>query len=170
MNVKTLEQIINENPAYKAGSLYNAAVRSIKDGPLRGKAIPLNRNDPQAKFMLPKAVTRTGREPSRAVTNFVILDPAAFDAWFEINKESIRTSRALGRNQVVMPRLEDIQKGHYTKEQLAMLADHVATRRYGSHRSGRRAAGGASDGGAARPAAKPAAGSRRKPGRPRNSA
>lgn len=161
MNVKTLEQIIKDHPSYKAASLYNATVRSIKEGPLRGKAIPLNRNDPSAKFMLPKAVTRTGREPTREVTNFVILDPAAFDSWFDDNRESIRTSRAMGRTQVVMPRLEDIEKGEYTKEQLAKLAEHVASRRYGPHRSGRGA------GGAAKAPAKASTG--RKPGRPRKS-
>lgn len=136
MQYKTLDQIINDHPFYKPASLYNAVVRSIKVGPLRGKAIPLNRNDPNAKFRLPKAVTRSGRTTEREVTNFVILDTPAFDGWFETNKAGIRTTRALGRTQVVMPRLEDIESGQYTPEQLSQLAEHVANKRYGPHRSG----------------------------------
>ena len=59
---------------------------------------------------------------------------------FRSSKAGIRTTRALNRTQVVMPRLEDIVSGQYTPEQLSQLADHVASRRYGSHRSGGRAA------------------------------
>jgi hypothetical protein len=105
---------------------------------LSGKAIPLNRNDPNSKFRLAKAVARGGRSAHREVTNFVILDMVAFDAWFDASKAGIRTTRALNRTQVVMPRLEDIVSGQYTPEQLSQLADHVASRRYGSHRSGGR--------------------------------
>jgi hypothetical protein len=140
MNVKTVEEIIGEHPSYKPASLYNAIVRSIKDGPLAGKAIPLNRNDANAKFRLAKAVARAGRSATKEVTNFVILDLAAFETWFDASKAGIRTTRALNRSQVVMPRLEDIMSGQYTPEQLSELATHVASRRYGSHRSGGRAA------------------------------
>ena len=139
MQIKTVDQIISEHSSYKAASLYNAIVRSIKDGPLSGKAIPLNRNDPNAKFRLPKAVARGGRNSYREVTNFVMLDMAAFETWFDANKAGIRTTKALNRSQVVMPRLEDIVSGQYTPEQLSQLAAHVASRRYGSHRSGGRA-------------------------------
>ena len=138
MQIKTVEQVINDQSSYKPASLYNAIVRSIKDGPLSGKAIPLNRNDPNSKFRLAKAVARGGRSAHREVTNFVILDMAAFEAWFDASKAGIRTTRALNRTQVVMPRLEDIVSGQYTPEQLSQLADHVASRRYGSHRSGGR--------------------------------
>ena len=140
MQIKTVEQVINDQSSYKPASLYNAIVRSIKDGPLSGKAIPLNRNDPNSKFRLAKSVARGGRSAHREVTNFVILDMAAFEAWFDASKAGIRTTRALNRTQVVMPRLEDIVSGQYTPEQLSQLADHVASRRYGSHRSGGRAA------------------------------
>ncbi len=150
MNVKTVEEIISEHPSYKPASLYNAIVRSIKDGPLAGKAIPLNRNDANAKFRLAKAVARAGRSATKEVTNFVILDLAAFETWFDASKAGIRTTRALNRSQVVMPRLEDIMSGQYTPEQLAELATHVASRRYGSHRSGGRAAKKAAPTGAKR--------------------
>jgi hypothetical protein len=153
MQIKTVEQVINDQSSYKPASLYNAIVRSIKDGPLSGKAIPLNRNDPNSKFRLAKAVARGGRSAHREVTNFVILDMAAFEAWFDASKAGIRTTRALNRTQVVMPRLEDIVSGQYTPEQLSQLAEHVASRRYGSHRSGGRAAKNA----AAKSAAKTAA-------------
>ena len=177
MQIKTVEQVINDQSSYKPASLYNAIVRSIKDGPLSGKAIPLNRNDPNSKFRLAKAVARGGRSAHREVTNFVILDMAAFEAWFDASKAGIRTTRALNRTQVVMPRLEDIVSGQYTPEQLSQLADHVASRRYGSHRSGGRgkaakaaaAKAGAVKAGAAKAAtkavvaAKPAAKRGRKP-------
>ena len=138
MQIKTVEQVVNDQSSYKPASLYNAIVRSIKDGPLSGKAIPLNRNDPNSKFRLAKAVARGGRSAHREVTNFVILDMVAFEAWFDASKAGIRTTRALNRTQVVMPRLEDIVSGQYTPEQLSQLAEHVASRRYGSHRSGGR--------------------------------
>ncbi|HEX2863382.1 MAG TPA: hypothetical protein VHN99_02330 [Deinococcales bacterium] len=139
MAYKTVEQVIAANPHYKSASLYNAIVRAIKTGPLRGKALPLNRNDEQAKFMLPKAVARTGRTPEREVTNFVIIDVPAFDEWFDSMKEDFRATRPIGKAQIVMPRLEAIMAGHYSEEQLRSLAQHVANKRYGSHRSGRRA-------------------------------
>jgi hypothetical protein len=160
MQIKTVEQVINDQSSYKPASLYNAIVRSIKDGPLSGKAIPLNRNDPNSKFRLAKAVARGGRSAHREVTNFVILDMAAFETWFDASKAGIRTTRALNRTQVVMPRLEDIVSGQYTPEQLSQLADHVASRRYGSHRSGGRgkAAKAAAKAGAAKAGAAKAAG------------
>jgi hypothetical protein len=134
MAYRTVQEIINEHPHLKSASFYNAIVRSIKDGPLRGRAIPLNRNDPAAKFKLNKAVTRGGRAGQREVTNFVILDDSAFNQWFEENKESIRSTRAMGRSQVVMPRLDEIQSGEFSPEQLRALAEHVANRRYGVNR------------------------------------
>jgi hypothetical protein len=146
MNYKTVEDIISEQTSYKSASLYNAIVRSIKEGSLAGKAIPLNRNDPNSKFRLSKAVARAGRSATREVTNFVILDLDAFEAWFDASKAGIRTTRALNRSQVVMPRLEDIVSGQYTPAQLTELAAHVASRRYGSHRSGGRAKNGAKTG------------------------
>lgn len=163
MRYKTLDQIISEHGYLKSASLYNAIVRSIKEGPLRGKAIPLNRNDPQAKFSLPKAVQRSGRDADRDVTNYVILDPQAFEEWFESNKESIRATRPTGRAQVVMPRLEDIQSGRYSHDQLTRFAEHVAGRRYGPQRRGSRAQP------AAAPEPKPAAAApKAKRGRPKS--
>ncbi|HWG84102.1 MAG TPA: hypothetical protein VNT60_01370 [Deinococcales bacterium] len=152
MAYRTVQEIISENPHLKPASFYNAIMRSIKDGPLRGRAIPLNRNDPAAKFKLNKAVTRGGRAGQREVTNFVILDQSAFDAWFEENKNGIRSTRAMGRSQVVMPRLDEIQSGEYSPEQLRALAEHVANRRYGVNR-GRKSGGQAAA--AAAPAKKP---------------
>ena len=137
MTYKTVDQVIATNPHFKSASLYNAIVRAIKTGPLRGKALPLNRNDAQAKFMLPKAVTRSGRTPDREVTNFVIIDVPSFDQWFDSMREEFRATRPIGKAQIVMPRLEAILAGQYSDEQLLSLANHVANKRYGSHRSGR---------------------------------
>jgi hypothetical protein len=139
MSIRTIEQVLGDFPSYKSASLYNAAVKAIKSGTLRGKAIPLNRNDPNAKFRLQKAVTRVGRSAHREVTNYVILDMDAFMVWFDANKAGVRTTKALNRTQVTMPRLDDITSGQYTPEQLLGLAEHVASRRYGSHRTGGRA-------------------------------
>jgi hypothetical protein len=142
MQIRTIEQVLSEYPSYKAASLYNAIVKAIKSGSLRGKAIPLNRNDPNAKFRLQKAVTRVGRSAHREVTNYVILDAEAFQVWFDSNKAGVRTTKALNRTQVTMPRLDDITSGQYTPEQLSELAEHVASRRYGSHRGAKKAVKG----------------------------
>jgi hypothetical protein len=131
MNIKTVQQIIAENSSYKASSLYTAILKAIKSGGLAGKAIPINRNDANSKFRLPKT-NRKARGAGREVTNFVLIDLAAFDAWFEASKAGIRTMIALNRTQVVMPRLEEIVAGKYTSEQLSELAAHVANRRYGT--------------------------------------
>ena len=131
MNIKTVQQVIAENASYKPSSLYAAILKAIKSGGLSGKAIPINRNDANAKFRLP-ATNRKTRRGGREVTNFVLLDLAAFDAWFEAGKAGIRTTIALHRTQVVMPRLEEIVAGKYTSKQLSELATHVANRRYGS--------------------------------------
>jgi hypothetical protein len=138
VQIKTIEQVLAEYPSYKSASLYNAVTKAIKSGTLRGKAIPLNRNDPNAKFRLQKAVTRVGRSAHREVTNYVILDLDAFAVWFDANKAGVRTTKALNRTQVTMPRLDDIASGQYTPEQLSGLAEHVASRRYGSHRGAKK--------------------------------
>ena len=57
------------------------------------------------------------------------MDLAAFDAWFEANNAGIRTTMAMNRMQVVMPRLEEIVAGKYPSKQLLELAEHVANRR-----------------------------------------
>jgi hypothetical protein len=131
MNIKTVQQVIAENSSYKASSLYAAILKAIKSGGLAGKAIPINRNDANSKFRLPKTIRKT-RGAGREVTNFVLIDLAAFDAWFEASKAGIRTMIALNRTQVVMPRLEEIVAGKYTSEQLSELAAHVANHRYGT--------------------------------------
>jgi hypothetical protein len=131
MNIKTVQQVIAENSSYKASSLYTAILKAIKSGGLAGKAIPINRNDANSKFRLPKTNRKT-RGAGREVTNFVLIDLAAFDAWFEASKAGIRTMIALNRTQVVMPRLEEIVAGKYTSEQLSELAAHVANHRYGT--------------------------------------
>jgi hypothetical protein len=131
MNIKTVQQVIAENSSYKASSLYAAILKAIKSGGLAGKAIPINRNDANSKFRLPKT-NRKARGAGREVTNFVLIDLAAFDVWFEASKAGIRTMIALNRTQVVMPRLEEIVAGKYTSEQLSELAAHVANRRYGT--------------------------------------
>jgi hypothetical protein len=131
MNIKTVQQVIAENSSYKASSLYAAILKAIKSGGLAGKAIPINRNDANSKFRLPKTKAKA-RGAGREVTNFVLIDLAAFDAWFEAGKSGIRTMIALNRTQVVMPRLEEIVAGKYTSEQLSELAAHVANHRYGT--------------------------------------
>jgi hypothetical protein len=131
MNIKTVQQVIAENSSYKASSLYAAILNAIKSGGLAGKALPINRNDANSKFRLPKTKAKT-RGAGREVTNFVLIDLPAFDAWFEASKAGIRTMIALNRTQVVMPRLEEIVAGKYTSEQLSELAAHVANRRYGT--------------------------------------
>jgi hypothetical protein len=131
MNIKTVQQVIAENSSYKASSLYAAILKAIKSGGLAGKAIPINRNDANSKFRLPKTNRKT-RGAGREVTNFVLIDLAAFDAWFEASRAGIRTMIALNRSQVVMPRLEEIVAGKYTSEQLSELAAHVANHRYGT--------------------------------------
>jgi hypothetical protein len=131
MKIKTVQQVIAENSSYKASSLYAAILKAIKSGGLAGKAIPINRNDANSKFRLPKTKAKA-RGAGREVTNFVLIDLAAFDAWFEASKAGIRTMIALNRSQVVMPRLEEIVAGKYTSEQLSELAAHVANHRYGT--------------------------------------
>jgi hypothetical protein len=135
MTIKTVQQVLLEHSSYKASSLYAAILKAIKTGGLSGKAIPINRNDANSKFRLPK----TGRQGAgrlrpagREVTNFVLIDLAAFEAWFEASKASLRTTIAINRRQVVMPHLAQILAGKYTSEQLAELAAHVAKNRYGS--------------------------------------
>jgi hypothetical protein len=88
MNIKTVQQMIAENSSYKASSLYAAILKAIKSGGLVGKAIPINRNDANSKFCLPKTKGKT-RGAGREVTNFVLIDLAAFDAWFEASKAGI---------------------------------------------------------------------------------
>jgi hypothetical protein len=131
MIIKTVQQVIAENSSYKASSLYAAILKAIKSGGLAGKAIPINRNDANSKFRLPKTKTKA-RGAGREVTNFVLIDLVAFDAWFEVSKAGIRTMIALNRTQVTMPRLEEIVAGKYTSEQLSELAAHVANHRYGT--------------------------------------
>jgi hypothetical protein len=131
MNIKTVQQVIAENSSYKASSLYTTILKAIKSGGLAGNAIPINRNDANSKFRLPKTKANA-RGAGREVTNFVLIDLAAFDAWFEASKSGIRTMIALNRSQVVMPRLEEIVAGKYTSEQLSDLAAHVANHRYGT--------------------------------------
>jgi hypothetical protein len=142
MALKTIEQVLADYPSYKPASLYNAVVKAIKTGNLRGKAIPLNRNDPNAKFRLLKAAVRPGSSAHREVTNYVILDMDAFVIWFDANKAGIQTSKTLNRTQVTMPRLDDITSGQYTPEQLSGLAEHVSSRRYGSHRGAKKTSKG----------------------------
>jgi hypothetical protein len=139
MNIKTVEQIIDENTSYKPVSLYNAILRAIKTGPLAGKAIPLNRNDANAKFKIAKATSRGGKSAMKDVTNYVIIDLNAFTTWLETAKAGLRTTKTINRAQMTMPRLEDVMAGAYTPEQLAEFGAHVAGRRYGSHRAGKRA-------------------------------
>ena len=131
MNIKTVQQVIGEQSSYKPASLYAAILKAIKSGGLAGKAIPINRNDANSKFRLPKTNRKT-RGAGREVTNFVLIDLAAFESWFEASKAGIRTMIALNRTQVVMPRLEEIVAGKYTSEQLSELAAHVANHRYGT--------------------------------------
>jgi hypothetical protein len=131
MNIKTVQQVIAENASYKASSLYAAILKAIKSGGLAGKAIPINRNDANSKFRLPKTKAKA-RGAGREVTNFVLIDLAAFEAWFETSKAGIRTMIALNRTQVTMLRLEEIVAGKYTSEQLSELAAHVANHRYGT--------------------------------------
>jgi hypothetical protein len=92
-------------------------LKAIKSGGLASKAIPNNRNDANSKFRLPKTKAKA-RVAGREVTNFVLIDLAGFDAWFEASKVGIRTMIALNRTQVVMPRLEEIVAGKckYTSE------------------------------------------------------
>jgi hypothetical protein len=135
MNIKTVQQVVLEHSSYKPSSLYAAILQAIKSGGLVGKAIPINRNDANSKFRLPNTKQKgrgRGQSLGRQVTNFVLIDLAAFEAWFEASKAGIRTTIALNRHQVVMPRLEEIVAGKYTSEQLAELAAHVAKNRYGS--------------------------------------
>ena len=131
MKIKTVQQVIAENSSYKASSLYAAILKAIKSGGLAGKAIPINRNDANSKFRLPKTKAKT-RGAGREVANFVLIDLAAFDAWFEASRAGIRTMIALNKSQVVMPRLEEIVAGKYTSEQLSELTAHVANHRFGT--------------------------------------
>jgi hypothetical protein len=140
MNLKTVEEIIREQTSYKPASLYNAIVKAIKNGPLAGKAIPLNRNDANAKFRVAKATSRDGKSATKIVTNFVIIDIAGFDVWFDSAKKGIRTTKTINRAQMTMPSLADIKSGQYTPEQLTAFAQHVASKRYGSHRAAKRTA------------------------------
>jgi hypothetical protein len=140
MNLKTVEEIIREQTSYKPASLYNAIVKAIKSGPLAGKAIPLNRNDANAKFRVAKATSRDGKSATKIVTNFVIIDAAGFDVWFDSAKKGIRTTKTINRAQMTMPSLADIKSGQYTPEQLTAFAQHVASKRYGSHRAAKRTA------------------------------
>jgi hypothetical protein len=147
MNLKTVEEIIREQTSYKPASLYNAIVKAIKSGPLAGKAIPLNRNDANAKFRVAKATSRDGKSATKIVTNFVIIDSAGFDVWFDSAKKGIRTTKTINRAQMTMPSLADIKSGQYTPEQLTAFAQHVASKRYGSHRAAKRTAAASSGNG-----------------------
>jgi hypothetical protein len=152
MIMKTLEEIINEQTSYKPSSLYNAIFKAIKSGPLAGKAIPLNRNDANAKFRITKASSRDGKSATKPVTNFVIIDMDGFNVWFDSAKKGIRTTMTINRAQMTMPNLADVKSGQYTAEQLTAFAQHVASKRYGAHRAGKRPAGaGAGTGKRGRP-------------------
>ena len=131
MNIKTVEQIISESISYKDVSFYNAIVKAIKIGALAGKSIALNRNDPNAKFKLAKANSRSGKSATRDVMNYVIIDMDAFNLWFETAKSSILTVKTINRTQMTMPHLGDVMNGSYTPEQLNEFAVHMANRRYG---------------------------------------
>ncbi len=135
MNLKTVEQILAENTSYKDVSLYNAIVVAIKKGSLAGKAIPLNRNDSNAKFKIAKASSRGGKSAMKDVLNYVIIDMEAFNTWFDTAKGGIRTVKTINRTQMTMPHLGDILSGAYTAEQLNEFAVHVAGRRYGAQRA-----------------------------------
>jgi hypothetical protein len=143
MNLKTVEEIIKEQTSYKPASLYNAIVKAIKSGPLAGKAIPLNRNDANAKFRVAKAASRDGKSATKIVTNFVIIDVPGFEIWFDSAKKGIRTTKTINRAQMTMPSLADIKSGQYTPDQLTAFAQHVASKRYGSHRAAKRTANAA---------------------------
>jgi hypothetical protein len=140
VNIKTVEEIIREQTSYKPASLYNAIFKAIKNGPLAGKAVPLNRNDANAKFRVAKATSRDGKSATKIVTNFVIIDTAGFDVWFDSAKKGIRTTKTINRAQMTMPSLADIKSGQYTPEQLTAFAQHVASKRYGAHRATKRTA------------------------------
>jgi hypothetical protein len=146
MTMKTLEEIIHEYTSYKPASLYNAIFKAIKSGPLAGKAIPLNRNDPNAKFRIAKASSRDGKSATKPVTNFVVIDLDAFNVWFDSAKKGIRTTKSVNRTQMTMPSLADVKSGQYTPEQLAAFAQHVASKRYGAHRAGGKRPAGAGAG------------------------
>jgi hypothetical protein len=131
MKLKTVEQILSEHPSYKSVSFYNAIAKAIKFGALSGKAIAINRNDPNAKFKIAKATSRGGRSAMRDVLNYVIIDMDAFDLWFDTAKNGIRTVKTINRTQMTMPHLGDVMNGSYTPEQLVEMAVHVANKRYG---------------------------------------
>jgi hypothetical protein len=100
----------------------------------------LNRNDANTKFRVAKATSRDGKSATKIVTNFVIIDSAGFDVWFDSAKKGIRTTKTINRGQMIMLSLADIKSGQYTPEQLTAFAQHVASKRYGSHRATKRAA------------------------------
>jgi hypothetical protein len=131
MKLKTVEQILSEHPSYKNVSFYNAITEAIKSGALAGKAIAINRNDPNAKFKITKSSSRGGKSAMRDVLNYVIIDMDAFDLWFETAKSGIRTIKTINRSQMTMPHLGDVLNGSYTPEQLNEMAVHVANKRYG---------------------------------------
>jgi hypothetical protein len=131
MKIKTVEQILSEHPSYKSVSFYNAITEAIKTGALSGKAIVINRNDPNAKFKITKASSRGGKSAMRSVLNYVIIDMDAFDLWFETAKGGIRTVKTINRSQMTMPHLGDVMNGSYTPEQLTEMAVHVSNKRYG---------------------------------------
>jgi hypothetical protein len=131
MKLKTVEQILSEYTSYKSVSLYNAITNAIKSGALSGKAIAINRNDPNAKFKIAKATSRGGKSAMRDVLNYVIIDMDAFDLWFETAKNGIRTVKTINRAQMTMPHLGDVMNGSYTPEQLNEMAVHMANKRYG---------------------------------------
>jgi hypothetical protein len=131
MKLKTVEQILSEHPSYKSVSFYNAITSAIKNGALSGKAIAINRNDPNAKFKIAKATSRGGKSAMRDVLNYVIIDMDAFELWFETAKNGIRTVKTINRTQMTMPHLGDVLNGSYTPEQLNEMAIHMASKRYG---------------------------------------
>ena len=141
MNIKTLEEIVSEQTSYKPSSLYNAIFKAIKSGALAGKAIPLNRNDANAKFQIVKASSRDGKSATKPVTNFIIIDMDGFNVWFDSAKKGIRTTMTINRAQMTMPNLADVKSGRFTTDQLTAFAQHVANKRYGAHRAGKKPAG-----------------------------
>jgi hypothetical protein len=133
----TMEEYIGRHRNLKPASLYNALAREIKSGALRGTAMPLNRNDPSAKFKLQKAAVRGEGSETKDAVNFVILDVDAFDTYVNEHADEIRAAvSATGAKKT--PTLDTIRSGAFTLDQLKEMAAQAASRRYGSRGRGRK--------------------------------